>query len=120
VGLCTVGGAMLFGVGVAWANVVTYSLLCAGAYLVSQRAYPIPFETARLIKVVGAAVGLFAASTVITAPTPLLDIAVKSLIVGAFPVILGALSFVDMRERRWLGARVQGLVGRMRLPSGAR
>jgi O-antigen/teichoic acid export membrane protein len=109
VGLCVLGGSMLLAAGVAWANVITHGLLCAGAYTVSQRIHPIPFEMGRVTKVVGVAVALFIGSTCVTASSPGLDIAVKVLIVAAFPLALGGLAFFDAQERRWLAARLKAL-----------
>jgi O-antigen/teichoic acid export membrane protein len=120
VGLCVLGGTMFLGVGVAWANVITYSLLCVGAYITSQWVYPIPFEIGRVTKAVCTAVALFAASTYVTASVPLLEIAWKAPIVMAFPAVLAGLGFLDARERRWLAARIKALVSSVRLAPGAR
>src|SRR5207249_11309301 len=113
VGLCVGLGEALLAVGVAWAKVITLAVLTVGLYAIAQRRYPIRYELGRVAKVLGVAIALFFASTLLDGLPPLLGIVVKAPLVIGFPFVLAGVGFLEPAERQWLTARTRAIVGRL-------
>jgi O-antigen/teichoic acid export membrane protein len=93
----------------AWSTAIGFAILLAGAWALSQAAYPIPYEIRRLILL--GAVGLAAAVAAHVLP---LDggpaIAAKIAIVAAAPLALAAAGFVPQRDRALLRSYALAIV----------
>jgi O-antigen/teichoic acid export membrane protein len=75
--------------GAAWATVLSYAAMAALGARFSQRAWPIPFETGRLLRVAAAGAAAYALS--LLAPEALLPaLAVKAAAVAGYPAVLWA------------------------------
>jgi O-antigen/teichoic acid export membrane protein len=78
--------------GAAWATVVSYAVMAALGFVLSRRLYPIPFETARLLRLAAAAGLAWALSTL--APLALGPaLAVKAALLLGF----AAVALLDLR-----------------------
>jgi len=113
IGLCVVLGRSFLGLGIAWANVVTFAIATVAAYLISQRYYPVPFELGRIAKVLMVAAALFASSRLVQVDSPLLGLIMKMPFVAGYPVVLVALGFLNEGERRQLNECAKILWGKV-------
>jgi len=96
--------------GAAVATVVTYFAINLGFWRVSQRLYPIPFRPAKIAWLVGVLVALHALARLVP-PTPLAaSLALKGLLLLAFPAILVGSGFFAAADI----ARVRELARRLR------
>ena len=78
-----------FGIwGAASATIISYSLMCVLIFKSAQRHFYIPFETGRLLKIVGCALVCYAPSIFIELSSFWFTAAIKVLLVAAFPVLL--------------------------------
>jgi O-antigen/teichoic acid export membrane protein len=111
--LCIGLGQVAFAAGVAWAKVITLTVLAASVYAISQSRYPIPYEARRVAKALGVAVALFLASALLDGLPPLLGIAASLPLVLAFPLALAAVGFFEPAERRWVADSGRALLGRL-------
>ena len=105
-------GRALGAIGIAWAKVITLAVLTVGVYVIAQRRYPIAYELGRAAKVLGVALALFVASTLLDGLPPLLGSAVKAALIIAFPIALAAAGFLKPAEKRWMTARARAIFGR--------
>ena len=119
VGLCVWLGRTLLAVGIAWAKVITLAVLTVGVYAIAQRRYPIGYELGRVGKVLGVALVLFFASTLLDGLPPVLGIAVKAPFVIGFPVALAGVGFLEPAERRWMTAQARAIIGRLHVAVSA-
>ena len=87
--------------GAAWATVVSYAVMAGLGIAVSQRLYPLPFETGRLTRVSAAALLVLAASWLAPAAWGA-AVAVKLGLLALFPVLVLASGFLRPGEREWL------------------
>ena len=89
--------------GAAWANGASYAVQCAIAYHFSQRFYPIPHESGRIVKAVLAALVAYVAADALPAMPPAAGVLARGTIVVA---VMGAglwmAGFFDAGELRWL------------------
>jgi len=87
--------------GAAWATCGAYGLFAALTWVVANRLYSIPYEFGRVIKLLGAAVGLYALSTlVVGAGWP--QVALRAALALSFPLALYVLRFYHPEETGWL------------------
>jgi O-antigen/teichoic acid export membrane protein len=114
VALCVGLGHVFLTAGVAWAKVITAAVLTVGVYVIAQRRYPIAYEVRRVAKVLAVAVALFLASTYVNGHPPLLGIVLKAPLIVAFPLLLGAVGFLEPAERQWVQASIRATLGRWR------
>jgi O-antigen/teichoic acid export membrane protein len=84
--------------GAAWATACSFFIMAVLAYLVSQKAYPIPYAFSRVIILLVIAALLYFASTMIGAPSLPLAIGLKFLLLLAFPLGLYGVRFFRKRE----------------------
>lgn len=104
----------------AWTTVAGYGILVVTVYFYAQHWYPIPYEWARLLKVLAATVGSLAAVWAIAAATglradlPIGDLVVRTLLVtpalAIFPLVLWLTGFFTPGERQ----RIDRLWSRLR------
>jgi len=93
--------------GAAWATVVSYFVMTALGLAISQRLYPTPLETGRLLRLAGTAALVFALSRLVS--TGLWSaLAAKCALLLAFPGLLLASGFLNATERAWLRSRWDG------------
>jgi O-antigen/teichoic acid export membrane protein len=106
----------------AWTTVAGYLILAVTVYFYSQKWYPIPYEWARLLKVLlatvlalGAAWGLGSALG-LSVYAPLNELALDTLATAPavllFPLVLWATRFFTPGERQKLGGAARRLTGR--------
>lgn len=102
-------------IGAAWATVLAFAVLSVGTMVVAQRAYPVPYEYGRLVRVlgVGAVVWVVAGAVRVEGGVATLALQLGALVL-AFPVLLAVLGFFDASERAALGRLVER--ARARLP----
>ena len=106
----------------AWTTVAGYVILAVTVYFYSQKWYPIPYEWARLLKVLLAAVLALAAAWGLGAAlgesvySPLNELALDTLATAPavllFPLVLWATRYFTPGERQRLGGAVRRLTGR--------
>jgi O-antigen/teichoic acid export membrane protein len=89
-------------VGAGLALVVSYIVVVALMYGFTQRLFPVPYEWARLARVVLVAAGIVAAGELLL-PTDGLDgFLSRSVLLAAYPLVLLAAGFFTAEERGWL------------------
>jgi O-antigen/teichoic acid export membrane protein len=97
--------------GAAWATVLSYGVMAALGLAFSQRVYPIAFEWGRLLRLSGAAAAVFVASR--AAPAALAPaVAMKLLLLLAFPLLVLATGAAKPDERAWLKRATRPLLPR--------
>ena len=96
--------------GAAIATLMTYPLLLLLTLLVAQRAYRIPYDYVRIAKPLVIALGLSLATRLVPAESLATAVAVKALLVLAYPVLLAVSGFVTAGERMAL----RGMARRIR------
>lgn len=89
-------------VGAGVALVVSYLVVVALMYFYTQRLFPVPYQWARLAKAVIAVSVLIAAGEVFTPDEGIAWLAVRLLLVAAFPLALLVTGFFTREEREWL------------------
>jgi O-antigen/teichoic acid export membrane protein len=97
--------------GAAWSTVAAFLLLAAGAAVLAQRFYPVRYEYGRLVRVVAAAIVVYAVTLAVQPAGPLATLAwhvgVPAL---GFPLVLLLFGFLDGSERTAL-SRVRASLG---------
>jgi O-antigen/teichoic acid export membrane protein len=84
--------------GAAWATVLSYAVMAALGYALSQRLYPLPLEWRRLGRAVAAAMAVYLGSRL--APAALWPaVGFKVGLLAAFPVLLALVGF--LRPAEW-------------------
>ena len=79
-------------VGAAWATVLSYAVMAALGFYLSQRLYPLPLEWSRYTRLAAAAAATYGLSRL--APAPAVPaIAAKAALLAAFPLVLWLLRF---------------------------
>jgi O-antigen/teichoic acid export membrane protein len=96
--------------GAAWATAIAFAVYAASIFYAAQRAYLVPFESARLVKVVLCSLVTFAAVQFVPAGPLGLTILNKALVVLLFPAGLLALGFLTIEERNFMLTRIRRLV----------
>lgn len=85
--------------GAAFSTLISFVFLPLGSFLVSQRMYPIRYESVRLIKAVSMALMLYGVSMVLPKAGILQSILMKSLVILCFPALLYVMPFLDAEEK---------------------
>ncbi len=100
--------------GAAWATLAACFVLPVAYYLINQKIYPINFEWGRIGVALLAALAVFVAAKMIDTGWPLLDAAIRLIMVLSYPGLLWVLPFPLPQERaqilRWV-RRVRGKQG---------
>lgn len=94
--------------GAAWATVAAFLLLAAVVAWMSQRTYPVAYETGRLARIALAGLLVYAAAVAFEPPGLTAGLIWHGLMaVVAFPALLAALGFMRGEERLLLGRVVR-------------
>jgi len=97
-------------VGAAASTLLAYPVLFLLTLVVAQRAYPIPYDWGRMLRPLAIFLAITLAKLAVP-PEPLLaSIALKTLLLAAYPVGLVASGFLGVEERRALERVVRQLV----------
>ncbi len=100
--------------GAAWATVLSYAVMAALGYHFSRRCYPLPLEKGRLARLVGAALLVYLFACLVRPVDPQDDawltrlsaavpgLAIKLLLLTAYPALLVAGGFLRPEEWAWL------------------
>jgi O-antigen/teichoic acid export membrane protein len=97
-------------VGAAWAAVVGQGLSLALTIAVAQRAYTIPYDYPRLLKVILVAGLLAACRNLVPDSFMVIRLLLKALIVLSFPVCLWLAGVFDVAEVAWVRRRFSAMV----------
>lgn len=89
-------------VGAAVSLVASYMVVLILMYVFTQRLFPVPYEWVRLAKAVGAAAILIAFGEVLVPDDGFGPLAIRLLLVAAFPAALFASAFFSPSEKRYL------------------
>jgi hypothetical protein len=89
--------------GAAWATLITFAVLFAANLWANLRAFWIPYEYGRLLKVCAAWLGLYAASLLAATGWLWADLLIKLLLLAGLPLALAALRFYTPAE--WAAIR---------------
>ncbi|MBK5111927.1 MAG: oligosaccharide flippase family protein [Thermoleophilia bacterium] len=89
-------------VGSAVSLVAAYLVVLILMYVFTQRLFPVPYEWIRLGKTVGAAAILIAVGEVLVPADGFGPLAIRLLLVAAFPAVLLATAFFSRSEKRYL------------------
>jgi O-antigen/teichoic acid export membrane protein len=106
--------------GAAWATAIAFAVYAATIFYAAQRAYPVPFEGVRLVKVVLCSLATLAAAHFIPAGPLGLTIVNKFLVVLLFPTGLLALGFLTIEERTFMLTRIRAFAARSQGPKNDR
>jgi O-antigen/teichoic acid export membrane protein len=91
-------------VGAGLALVISYVLMLALMYAVTRRLFPVPFQWARMARIVAIAGGLYALGETLL-PTEGADgFLLRAALLGAYPLLLFASGFFEPRELQQLRA----------------
>ncbi len=109
--------------GAAIAHLTAYSSRTFMLYVVSQRAFKIPFETRRLAIMFAAAVMLFFFSQAISVPSVYFTLALRLMVAGTFPILLLPTGFYFRDElaaaREFSSRTLKSVIARSRVIMGA-
>ena len=100
--------------GAAWAAVTAMVFNTTATYVAGQRLYPIPFAIGRKLRILGIATAVYIAARFIHAPSLLAEIALKGLLLTAYPALLLLTRSVrgeDVARMREFAARALGRGG---------
>ncbi len=89
-------------VGAGVSLVLSYLVVVALMYVFTQRLFPVPYEWLRLARVLLVAAALIAIGEVFVPDEGIAWLAVRLLLVAAFPFVLLATGFFNAEERGWL------------------
>lgn len=93
-----------FGIaGAGAALVASYIVVVALMYALTQRLFPVPYEWARLARVVLVSVALVAVGEALLPSDGAAGLLTRAVLWAAYPVALLASGFFNAEERRWLG-----------------
>jgi O-antigen/teichoic acid export membrane protein len=84
--------------GAAWSTVVSFFLMSASAWYVSQRVYRIPYVFSRVAMLIGLATVLYLVSALFQLPSLLLQVLLKLALLAALPITLYFFGFFSERE----------------------
>jgi O-antigen/teichoic acid export membrane protein len=97
-------------IGAAWANAAAYGLQAAVAYALSQRFYPIKYETGRVTRVCAAVAIAYGAAIAMPAAAPLAGVLVRgSTVVVVMATLLGITGFFRPDEMRVVRSMAQSI-----------
>jgi len=105
--------------GAAWSTAVSFCVMALLSLSVSQRVYPLPYVFGRLAALGVVAGAVYCVSTLITLRSLVLDLALKVLLLAAFPIalyVLGVFSKGEVEQGKML---TQSILIRSRLISPA-
>jgi O-antigen/teichoic acid export membrane protein len=105
--------------GAAWATAASFFLMAALAYMVSRKAYAIPYTFSRVTMLIALAAVLYLGSNLITISSLVLETMFKLLFVAAFPVLLYKAGFFQRREVEMAREAAHALAARYRLRAAA-
>lgn len=90
-----------FGVwGAVWATAAGYVAVPVALYLAAQRIHPLPFELRKVLAALASQAVLLFAGLLVDTGSFWLDIALKLLLLAAYPAALLALGVIEAREAR--------------------
>ncbi len=102
--------------GAAAATALSYAVLAAASWAVSQRFHPVRYEWRRIVLVLGIAIVLAAIGMTLPARVTTLNLLLKLSVLTTLPVALYLVGFFNQAERRWINARMHDAL----LRSGSR
>jgi len=89
-------------VGAAVSLVISYAIVLILMYIFTQRLFPVPYEWARLLKVVGSSAALIAIGEVFVPNDGIVPLAIRALLIAALPVTMILVGFFTPEEKRYL------------------
>ncbi|HSJ55106.1 MAG TPA: polysaccharide biosynthesis C-terminal domain-containing protein, partial [Anaerolineae bacterium] len=92
---------------------VAYVFQAIVMYFLAQRAYPMPYETSRVLKILGVGAALYLATLAVPSMPAWAGLFVKGGIVVTYPLWLTLLGFWTEDERAAFGRLVRRFTGRM-------
>jgi O-antigen/teichoic acid export membrane protein len=92
--------------GAAWSTLLAYPLLLVLMWWIAQRVYFIPYDYRRIAKPLAIAFGLSLFKDLIPTESLLVALALKTLVLATFPILLLAWGFVTAPERRAISRQV--------------
>jgi O-antigen/teichoic acid export membrane protein len=92
--------------GAAWSTLLAYPLLLILMWWIAQRVYFIPYDYRRIAKPLVIAFGLSLFKDLIPTESLLVALALKTLVLAVFPILLLAWGFVTAHERRAISRQV--------------
>ncbi len=95
--------------GAAWATLIAFTVQTTILVTIALRYYPIPYQWARMARLLGAAGALYAASMFLPPSSVLVTVALKGTLVAGFPVLLWLLGFfepTELEQARQLRGRI--------------
>lgn len=95
-------------VGAALATVLAFLVLAAGTWALSHRAYPVPWEYGRLVRVIGAAGGAWLIGTTSFGTGPWWAVGETMAALLLFPLLLFGIGFLEPAERQALRRAIFG------------
>lgn len=104
--------------GAAWATLLSFAALALITFVASQRRFPVRYEYARLVKLVGSGLIVYLVSRAFHTDSLVLAVAVDLLLLASFPSVLFVLRFYDDSELRKAKLFAQAATRRLRLTSG--
>ncbi len=106
-------------VGAACATALGYVTLAAANCAFSVRLYPVRYEWRRIATLLLITLALIAVGTVLESGSRLLDVAIKLVLVGAYPVLLYASGVLSAVDRAAVRLTILRLLARVLLPNPA-
>ncbi len=89
-------------VGAALALVASYLVVTVLMYVFTQRLFPVPYQWARLARVVGSAAALIAIGELLLPTSGVLGFLGRALLVALYPALLWLSGFFTAEERGWI------------------
>jgi len=84
--------------GAAWATAISFCIMSALSYAVSQRVFPIPYVFSRVTGAICLAVLIYLLSNVLALTSVSLQVVVKLTLLAAFPAVLFSVGFFNKDE----------------------
>ena len=89
-------------VGAAVALVISYAVVLVLMYIFTQRLFPVPYQWARLLKVIGSSAALIAIGEIFVPIDGLGALAIRAALIALLPVALFVTGFFTDEEKRYL------------------
>jgi O-antigen/teichoic acid export membrane protein len=102
--------------GAAWATLFSFAFLALGLWLISQRVYALPYEYARMAKLLAASVILFVVSKRFPVTGTVPAVLLGGVYLMTLPLLLHTIRFFEEDELDRARAYARALVRRARLP----
>ena len=100
--------------GAAVATLIAFIYKISLTYYFSSRYYKIYFEFRRILKILAVATSIYLLSLVVETNSPIINMVIKTLMLGFFPILLYCLKFPTEKEKHEIFAMIKSRLTKLR------